>query len=452
MLSRVNVERARPEKVEPGVWKLDRMRAVLEELGNPHEQFKSLHVAGSKGKGSVVEMAAAALAGCGYVTGIYTSPHLIDIRERVRINEAKIAPRDFADLEAEVSAAAAKVATRGGESGGDATFFEIMTAMAFLHFARQAVDVAVIEVGLGGRLDSTNVITPLVCGVTAIQLEHTQILGDTHAKIASEKAGIFKPGVPAITIPQRDDVTEVFVKRAAEVGCPLSVVGLERVIDGAAGIEFSSRFEHGRENGHHCRVCVTSKFAHSGGSFEHIVVPLKGEHQAVNCGLALAMLDHLRPHGFKTPEREVAAGLAKTPTAGRLEVIHNAPTIVVDGAHTPDSVDALIKTLGSHRRFDSMVVVFGCASDKDMAGMVRAIAAGADKMLFTKATGNPRAAEPRELARKYVELAGRPGAVVPSVAEAMKRALQAAGREDLILVTGSYYIAGEAKAWVQGNL
>ncbi len=429
---RINVERSRPTSIDPSVWKLDRMGALLDALDNPQRDVRCVHVAGSKGKGSVVEMTAAALSGCGYTTGVYTSPHVVDIRERIRIGDRMIATTDFARLCQRVLRAGRSIAKEHGEP----TYFEVLTAMALCHFAEQVVDLAVIEVGLGGRLDATNLVNPEVCAITAIQLEHTQILGDTHAKIAREKAGIMKPGVPVITIPQREEVMAVFREVAASVGAPLLAVGDD--------VEFSSRFENSPEHGHHHEVGLTLGKT----SFEHIVVPLKGEHQALNCGLALAILAKLGERGIATPPLKVAEGLRRTPVRGRLELVHAKPRIVVDGAHTPESIEALVKTLGAHVRYDSMVVVFGCANDKDVPGMVRAIGQGADKVYFTRAAGNPRSAEPRELARKYQELTGRQAQIAPSLDEAMRRACQAAQRDDLVCVTGSFYLVGEAKQWI----
>lgn len=217
LYARTNVEAMRPKKVPTQVWKLDRMIALMEALENPHQSFKSVHVAGSKGKGSVCEMTSAALVGCGLTTGLYTSPHINDVRERIRINGQMVDEQTYAGLISDVAVAAESIKRRMGQ----ATFFEVMTAAAFLHFAREAVDIAVIEVGLGGRLDSTNVITPEVAAITALQLEHTQILGDTLDKIAREKAGIMKPGIPAITIPQVKGVVDVLKECASAAGAAL---------------------------------------------------------------------------------------------------------------------------------------------------------------------------------------------------------------------------------------
>ncbi len=432
LLDRPNLERRRLGKGDAQEFKLERMGELMEALGHPERSFKAVHVAGSKGKGSVCEMAASCLEACGLTTGLYTSPHLVDLRERIRINRAMISREELRALIAQVASVVPKIKKGWGEP----TFFELATAAAFLHFAQMAVDVAVVEVGLGGRLDSTNVITPEACAITAIQMEHAAILGGTREAIAREKAGIIKPGVPVVTMPQDPSVIDVFRSVAQERGSRLLVLGTD--------IEFSHRFESDKERGGHIKVVLTTERS----TFEHLPVPLMGEHQAYNCGLALALVDLLRERAFpkQIGERAVAAGLARTPNHGRLEVVSRSPRIVVDGAHNPESIGALVKTMGTYLRPDSMVFVFGCASDKDVPGMLEQIARGADKVIFTKAAGNPRAADPRELARKFVELTGRMAQVAPGVREAIELARSAVGRGDAICVTGSFYIVGEAKA------
>ncbi|MFO0859974.1 MAG: folylpolyglutamate synthase/dihydrofolate synthase family protein [Phycisphaerales bacterium] len=430
LYARTNVEAMRPKKVPTQVWKLDRMIALMEALENPHQSFKSVHVAGSKGKGSVCEMTSAALVGCGLTTGLYTSPHINDVRERIRINGQMVDEQTYAGLISDVAVAAESIKRRMGQ----ATFFEVMTAAAFLHFAREAVDIAVIEVGLGGRLDSTNVITPEVAAITALQLEHTQILGDTLDKIAREKAGIMKPGIPAITIPQAKGVVDVLKECASAAGAALSVVGQQP-------IEYSSRFETSAQLGPHMRISLSTPRL----QFEHVAVPLKGEHQAMNCGLVLAILDRLKERGFPISERGVSAGLAKTANPGRLEQIYSQPRIIVDGAHNPESIHALMKTMGAHLRYDSLIVIFGCATDKDIPGMLARLGTGADKIIFTRAEGNARAADPRDLHRRFVEHSGKMSQVASSLKDAINIAAKAAQRDDLICITGSFYLAGEAK-------
>ena len=429
--NRPNFERSRP--VKGNEFKLDRTRALLRELGDPQHGVKSVHIAGSKGKGSAVEMTASMLAACGYAVGVFTSPHLVDVRERIRINEHPISREDFRALMGPVARACEAVKKREGE----ATFFEVMTALGLSYFAEQAVDIAVIEVGLGGRLDSTNVITPEVAAITEIQLEHTQILGDTLAKIAREKAGILKPGVPALTVAQKPEVIDVFREVAASVVCPLKVLGKD--------VDYSCRFESSPELGPHARVSVVTRRS----NYEHMPVPLKGEHQAKNCGLALAILDTLRERGFDCPEREVAVGLARTPSAGRMERAWDRPIIILDGAHTPESVECLIKALGAHMRYDSMVMVFGCSNDKNIDGMLAKVALGADKIIFTRAAGSPRATDPAELQRRFGEGGGKMTQVAQTLEQAFNSAARAVGRDDIIVVTGSFFLVGEAKRYLR---
>lgn len=433
---RINVEKSRLSQLTPETFKLARMRALMDALGEPHRAFRSVHVAGSKGKGSTCEMTAACLRGCGLTTGLYTSPHVVDLRERIRVGtgaagdgDGMISEAAFTALLAKCSTASEKIAREFGEP----TFFELLTAVGFLHFAEEAVDVAVVEVGLGGRLDATNVLVPDVCAVTAIQMEHKELLGDTLEKIAREKAGIFKPGVPAITFPQAPAIMNVFKEVAAEVGCPLLVLGQD--------VDFTSRFEANAELGPHMRVCISSPRS----NFEHLPVPLKGEHQAFNAGLALAMIDQLRAKGLQTPEVKVAAGLARTPNPARLEQIWDRPRIIIDGAHNPESIHALVKSLGAHVKYDSLVVIFGCAADKDIVGMLQKIALGADKVIFTRAADTPRAVDPRELLRKFSDFSPKMAQVAPDLKTALNTAARAVARDDLICVTGSFYLAGEAK-------
>lgn len=431
--SHMNLERVRVDRANRSVFTLERMLALLAALNDPHRDVRCVHVAGSKGKGSTVEMTAACLGECGYAVGVYTSPHLVHIRERIRLNADPISHARFTQGMARVAQAAVAIEPECGKP----TYFELLTALALLHFADQAVDIAVIETGLGGRLDSTNVIQPEVTAITAIQLEHTEMLGTTLEEIAAEKAGIFKPGVAALTVPQTPEVEAVLRDKAEAAGTRLEMLGRE--------IEFSYRFEASPELGPHARVSLTTERS----EYEHLPVPLKGEHQAHNCGLALAILDRLRDRGYETPERAVLLGLATTPANGRMEIAFDDPRIIIDGAHNPESIKALVKAIGAHMKYDSMVVIFGCAEDKDVDGMLRMLALGADKVLFTRSSENPRAIDPKELQRRFAEISPKMTQVVPKLKEAINTAHKAIGRDDLICVTGSFYLAGEAKKMLQ---
>lgn len=427
--SLLNVEMLRPTRVDrDAVFRLARMHALVEALGNPQHAFRCVHVAGSKGKGSVCEMTAAAMCGCGLTVGVFTSPHLLDMRERIRINGEWISDASLASSIERVAEAA-----RGlPKSLGTVTHFEALTACALVYFADQAVDIALIEVGLGGLWDATNVISPVACAITAIHREHTQLLGETLEEIAAHKAGILKPGVVCITIPQDKGVMAVLRETAAKVGCPLRVVGED--------LEFSSRFAAVDQTLSR-RISLTTPRR----TFDHIVVPLKGEHQALNCGVALGLIDALGERGVQAPEGAIATGLARTSANGRVEVVCREPRTIVDGAHTPESIGELIKSLGAHVRYDSLVVVFGCAADKDATGMLQKIAGGADKVFFTKASGSARAIDPRELVRRYHDLTGKSMQAAANMDEALKLAEKAVQRGDVLCITGSFLIAGEAK-------
>ncbi len=427
--SRANFERMRRGvKQEP--FKLDRIRAIMAALGNPQNTYPVVHIAGSKGKGSTCMMLESILRACGYTPGLFTSPHLVDERERVIINGAMITHDLFRSCMGDVKAAAESVA----KAHGDASYFEIMTALMLLACARAAVDIAILETGLGGRLDCTNIVDPAVVGLTSIQLEHTDILGDTLELIAAEKAGIMKPGAVAYTVPQDEKVLDVFRARAKEVGCTLRVLSTD--------ILYSCRFQSSTTRGPHPRVCVGD----GEGAFEHLSVPMLGEHQAPNCGLALAIALQLREQGFDLPERRVIAGLESTPRAGRLELIHERPMVMVDGAHTPTSIKETLRAAGQQLEYDSLVVIFGCASDKDIDGMLAELGKGADKIVFTRSAHNPRAADPKELCERYRELTPKMCEYRDDIDGAITAAAAAVTGADLILATGSFYIAGEVKA------
>ncbi len=427
LLERPNVERLRPARIEADTFKLDRMQSLLQALGNPQEALKAVHIAGTVGKGSTVAMLQSMLNACGWTTGTYTSPHLIDIRERIMVNGTMVDQSTFTDLTKQVTKAAATAAP-------EASFFEIITAMAFMHFADEATDIAIVETGLGGRLDATNVLQPAVTLITRIELDHQHLLGNTPADIAREKAGIFKPGVPAISVKQTPEVEAVLREVAEEVGCEFRMIGKD--------IEFSSRFCVTDEYGAHMRVCVLGNRI----DYMHLPVPLPGSHQADNCALALAALDLLGSGDREFEEKTVFRGLAATKNPGRMDLVWNRPRILVDGAHNPASMQALMRGIGSHIQFDSMICIFGCNADKDVDANLEMLALGGDKIIFTKASDQPRAAEPEELAQQFESLRNRQCQTAPSVKEAIEIASQAAGRDDLICVTGSFYLVGETMA------
>jgi len=431
LADRPNFERTRARRTgAPETFKLERMRALLGALGDPHTGVPMVHIAGSKGKGSACAMLEGALRSCGHTTGLFTSPHLVDVRERVRIGGRLIGREAFGAALSLCRDAAREIV----DDHGEPTYFEMITALGFTAFARGAVDIGVIETGLGGRLDCTNVIDPVAVGLTSIQLEHTEILGDTLEKIASEKAGIMKPGVRAISVPQDERVIRVFRARAEEVGCELSVLG--------GDISYSDRFQSSTTRAAHRRVCVGD----GEGAIEHLSVPFPGEHQAHNCGLAIALCQELSRRGHDLPSASVVAGIESARRPGCLEEVRSSPRIFVDGAHTGESVRATLVAAREQISFDSLVVVFGCAFDKDIDAMLKALRLAADKVVFTRASGDPRAADPAELCERFVELGGGMCGWHEDAGDAVRAAARAVRASDAVLALGSFILAGEVKS------
>jgi dihydrofolate synthase/folylpolyglutamate synthase len=434
LFDRTDYERHQRLRYNVTTFDLGRMERLLKGLGNPHKKIETVHIAGTKGKGSTATMLARMIEANGYSVGLYTSPHVSNLHERIVVNSRMISRREMVGLINRVHSNVEKMAKKDDAP----TFFEIMTALAFMYFADKNVDIAIIETGLGGRLDSTNVIQPAVIGITSISFDHQNLLGDNLGSIAKEKAGVMKKGVPVITVPQEPDAMRMLEMVATAIKAPLSVTGRD--------IDFSYRFESSREEGPHTRICVTTP--HS--KFEHLRVPLPGEHQALNCGLALAMLDKLKTQGYEIDDDKAINGLKSVSLIGRMEIIYDDPRIIVDTAHNAASIRALVQAIGQHVPYDSMVVIFGCNKDKDIEGMLNELQYGADKVVFTR-SNSPKAVFPQDLADMYTEMCGKMCQTALSVKEAVKLAKSAVSKGDLICITGSFYIVGQAKEQMQLN-
>ena len=427
LYARTNYETETALRYNVTTFNLDRMEKLLSLVGKPHKKIATAHIAGTKGKGSTATMLARMLEANGYNVGLYTSPHLVHLHERIEVNSKMISEREMLGLLNRIYKPIEKMSKTEAP-----TFFEIMTALAFMYFSDMKVDIAVIETGLGGRLDSTNVIRPEVVGITSLSIDHQQQLGKALDGIAKEKAGIFKRGVPAITVQQEPAAMSVLKSHAAAIKAPLSVTGHD--------IDFSYRFENSREHGPHMRVCLSTPTS----SFEHLRVPLHGRHQAINCGLALAMLDRLKSNGYEIDNEKAIEGLGKVWLAGRMEMVCDDPRIMIDGAHNAASIQALIHAIGQNISYDSMVIIFGCNSDKDVVGMLNKLQYGADKVIFTRSS-SAKAMMPEDLADMYVEICGKMCQSASSLGEALQLARSAVSKEDLICITGSFYLIGEAK-------
>jgi dihydrofolate synthase/folylpolyglutamate synthase len=403
----------------------------LHGLGSPHLAFPSIHVAGSKGKGSTAAMIAAMLSQAGLRTGLFTSPHLVTIRERVQIDRQPFSQPTFAGLISELRHHLKH--TRSTQVRNFRTFFELLTALAFLYFARQNVDIAVVEVGLGGRLDSTNILSPEIAVITPIGFEHTHILGNTLRAIATEKAGIIKPHGTVILAPQEAEVINVVEKKCQRQQASLYLT--------ARDFNFSSRETTMRGN----RI----DFLGFGLEMKNLAIPLIGQHQAVNAAVALAAVGHLRRQGWNIDEHHLRQGLAGVTWPGRLEVIDNAPCVVVDAAHTVESARCLATALATLFHHRQLHLILGLASDKQIHRIVEILAPMANTVTAT-GFSSPRAFDPCQLAAllqthcAQVHISNDP-------ATALHDARAKAAPDDLICITGSLILLGELKARLAGK-
>src|SRR5512147_259584 len=401
---------------------------LMELMGGPQGKFRTIHVAGTNGKGSTAVFIANMLMAAGYRVGLYTSPHLVNFTERIRVNAALIPEARVVELSRRVREAYS--VRPGAEDSGamNPTFFEVTTAVAFSYFAEEGVDIAVIEVGMGGRLDSTNVITPLVSIITNIDIEHTEFLGGTVEQIAGEKAGIIKPGVPVVTGVVQPEAKGVIEREAAAKGSPVYLLTREfRAENVAAGRE--QVFDYRGLN----------------AAYRGLRVRMLGRHQVDNASLALAAVECLRNAGVAVDETTVRRGLERALWEGRLERVAQGPDIYLDGAHNPASAKKLAATvlelLPSYRK---LVLVIGVLGDKDVGGIVREIVPLADRVVVTRPQYS-RALDIETLAAEVRKLHGAVS-TAEGVCEAIEHARQGASREDLILVTGSLYVVGDARA------
>jgi dihydrofolate synthase/folylpolyglutamate synthase len=402
---RINYE---VRSAQPGDLKLERMRALLALLGDPHDRVRLVHVTGTKGKGSTCAMLAQILRCAGYRVGLFTSPHLEHVEERIQVDSVSIT---HAELAARMAELAPAVRSLEAGPGAGISFFEIGTALGFLHFCYRRCDVAVIEVGLGGRFDSTNVCNPLVSVITNVGLDHTAQLGNTLEEIAFQKAGIIKHRVPVVSGVIQPGPREVVQKIAAEMNAPLCEVG-----------------------------DLTTKAS---------LPPLSsliGQHQIANAVGAVAAIERLRGSGMPISDAAVARGLASVRWPARIERISERPVVILDTAHNVPSAEALVATL---RNTFPMVghksVLFAVSADKQYVEILRILASYFDSFYLTK-YGNPRGVPPEKLASVLTEIApGKPFTIHVKPGEAWATARSAAGDSDLVCITGSVFLAGELR-------
>ena len=402
---------------------LENMLALMARLGHPERRFRALHIAGTNGKGSTAAMAASILQAAGYRVGLYTSPHLVDFRERIRVNGAMVPEERVAALAERLRAAA----------GPDLvpTFFEVTTAMAFLHFAESAVDVAVLEVGLGGRFDATNVVVPAACAITTIALDHQEFLGYTEREIAFEKAGIIKAGVPVVVGRLGDEAMGVMRASAAACGAPLRHLGTSFYVDGQDPAQFTYRGP--------------------AGVIDRLRCALSGQHQLDNAACAIALVEAAGSSGVRVHGAAVRKGLESVRWEGRLEVVDRHPLMVLDGAHNPAAAAVVAEYLRAYRSRHPAARIFlvlGMMRDKDHRAFMDALQPQVSEVILTQADV-VRAATVEEL-RAGLSESGLPVHGVPVPADAVALARRLASDEDVVCVTGSLMLVGEVKAAMRG--
>ncbi len=413
-----------PMPHDPAFYDLRRVEELLARLGSPHLEAKSVHIAGTKGKGSTAAMVASVLTTSGYTTGLYTSPHLNTLRERFRVDGELIAEGELVSvverLKPEVEAVNQKA------TYGELTTFELLTALAFAYFRLKGVDFQVLEVGLGGKYDATNIIKqPEVCIITSISFDHTEVLGNTLTKIATEKAGIIKPNVVVVLSSQPDEVV--------------------RVIEGVCRSQGAELVRIGKDVTWH-----SLGFDHKGQSLEvkgrldsyKLSIPLLGHYQLGNAATAVAALEVLAAKGFNISRDSIIDGLARVSWAGRFQILSHHPLLVVDGAHNPDSARKLRESLVQYFDFDRAILVIGVSFDKDVDGIVSELVPLFDKVIVTRSR-HPRAMALDQLIAAFGKH-GVKAQAAENMPEALSLARSIAGARDLICVAGSLFVVAEA--------
>ena len=393
---------------------------LLERLNNPQQKYETILIGGTNGKGSIAAMTASILSQGGFKVGLYTSPHLIDVRERIRINGRMISPEEMDERIGEVRKRVLE----------EVTYFEFLTAMAFLHFYRENVDIAVLEVGMGGRLDATNVVTPVISVISNISLDHREYLGNCLKDIAREKAGIIKDGGLCISAAKQKSVIRVLEETCRERRAKLYLLGRDlKVIRHRDG---------------------TFSYRGIAKTYHNLVCPLVGRHQIENAALTAGTIESMAARGFHVDGGALYRGMKDTIWEGRLEILQHAPMLLVDGAHNPAGVSVLCRALKEFFPYKKLILLFGVLSDKDYRTMLNKLVWLADRIIITRPSID-RAVPPQELVpvtkcyKNHIEIVEKPS-------EALRRALLTADGEDLICVTGSLYLVGEIKQAFAGIL
>ena len=414
----------------PG-YSLKHVEELLDRMGNPQLAAKTVHIAGTKGKGSVAAMIAQVLSTSGYKTGLYTSPHLLDLRERIKLDGNLISEAEFAAAMTEIKPFLESM--KKDPTLRPLTYFEALTALAFVYFREKRVDFQVLEVGLGGRLDATNVVPrPLVCVITAISFDHMQLLGNTLAKIAREKAGIIKPGCWVVISPQPEEAALVFTDVCRDKQARAVWVGKDVTWHRIGGdLNHQSLVIKGRN-----------------GKYK-VNIPLLGDFQLENASTAVAALEILASEGFAISPASIAQGLAEVKWPGRFQIVRQQPTVLIDGAHNVESIRRLVDNIKAYFASNRIFLVFGTSSDKDIPGIINELFALSPQVIITRAS-HSRAAPLATLATEFAKHGIKPD-TRETVAQALSQALSLAQKTDVVCVTGSLFVVAEALDYFSGN-
>ncbi len=434
LFSRVNFERLSGREYTADDFKLDRMRELLRRLGDPQEAIPAVHIAGTKGKGSTAAITAQILSVAGIRAALFTSPHISAFEERMAVNGVVPAKDELARLVERIAGVVAELDKTPGQMSP--TYFEIATAMAWLYFRDRRAEIAVLEVGMGGRLDATNVCRPAVSIITTISRDHTRQLGSRIEQIAREKAGIIKQHVPVVSGVSTEPARSVIAETCRTHQAPLFLLGRD--------FDYEYRpAEIGPAEGVRAGGMVSVRTSRR--ELRDLPLPLVGEHQARNLALAVAAVERLQEQGWKVPHAAVPAGLAHLRWPGRIEILGRAPTVVIDAAHNWEAVTALLRTLDESFPSRRRILIFAATRDKDVSGMLRQLLPRFDTVVLTCFQNNPRNVPLEALVRTAQQLTDQSLHAAADPAAAWKLAQRFAKPQDLICATGSFFIAAELR-------
>jgi dihydrofolate synthase/folylpolyglutamate synthase len=399
-------------------WKLglDNIRNLLRIIGNPQQSLKGIHIAGTNGKGSTAAMLESIFSHAGFKTGLYTSPHLINVEERIRVAGKQIPSAELEDIIENLRPHVERL---------QSTYFETLTAAAFHYFNKEGVEVAIVEVGLGGRLDATNVFIPEVSLITSVAFDHAEYLGTTLAAIAREKAGILKTGVPCILQSGTPEVIDAISAVAREIGAPLHLLYRLVLIENSRCTMAAETFD----------LDIGNKM------MKELRLNLRGEHQVMNAALAVAACELLKGTGFEVSDTAVRLGLESAKWPGRLQIVEENPMVVIDVAHNPESIQALMLALKTRFTYRRLLVIVGLLADKDIDGIVQVISADADTVISVGPKSD-RALSARKLQEKFSGF-GKAAIEKPDVISALETLKKEAGPDDMICILGSHYVLGD---------